>query len=146
MRRYFVLLTVVAAFAAAGAAFADVKQQDSESPALDTGPNCDLTGYKNVSQTFTPAVAIPDNNRTNALIGTLPTVADGSVITDVVFEIAMNHTWMGDVVIRLEYVDCSTQAVLYGTNVICRPRGTNTTANTPCGAGTGVGCSGNFGS
>lgn len=146
MRRYFWILPVVAALSVVGVASADIKEQDAESPAAATGPNCDLTGYKSETQVLNPPFAIPDNGRIDVIAGILPTVADGSVITDVVLEVNMNHTWMGDVIVRLEYRDCATGATLYGTNVICRPRGTNVTPNAPCGSGTGVGCSGNLGS
>ena len=96
-------------------------------------------------QAFSPPVTIPDNGAVNVLVGTLPTIADGSVITDVILEVGMAHTWMGDFLVRLEYVDCASGALLYGTNVLCRPRGTNAVGNAPCGTGTGVGCSGNLG-
>src|SRR5262245_18345914 len=105
MRRYFLLLSVLAAFAMVGAANADIKAQDVETPGIDTGPNCDLAGYKSETQNFAPAFAIPDNGRVIVLAGTLPTVADGSVITDVILSVTMNHTWIGDLVLRLEYVN-----------------------------------------
>lgn len=141
MRRYSWMLPAVAALALAGVASADVKVA-TDVPGLATGPNCDLSGYKSETTTLSPPFAIPDNGRVQVQVGgLLPTANDGSVLTDVILEVNMAHTWVGDLVLRLEYVDCATLTPLYGTNVLCRPRGTNTTTNTPCGSGTGVGCS-----
>jgi len=70
---------------------------------------------------------------------------DPSPLRQIVFQIDIDHTWMGDLVLRLEYVDCGTNAVIYGTDLICRPRGTQPTANVPCGTDTERGCSGNLG-
>lgn len=114
-------------------------------PLLGT-PGCDLSDYQSVTQSFAPPFAIPDYNPAGVTVGTLPTLADGRHFTDVILEVSLAHTWVGDLVLRLEYADCESGAPLHGTNVICRPRGTELLAPPPCGAGFGSGCGGNLGS
>ena len=107
---------------------------------------CDLFGYKSDVQVLTPAFAIPDNQPSLSLVGTLATEEDGSEFRAVTLEIGIAHTWMGDLVLRLEYADCDDGTVLYGADVLCRPRGTNLLLPAPCGGGSSAGCSGNLGS
>ena len=69
------------------------------------------------------------------------------MFVDIILEVMnFNHTWMGDVVLRLEYADCAT-----GTGALRHQRGLPSARNQrhdqrACGNGTGIGCSGNFGS
>lgn len=70
--------------------------------------------------------------------------ADGPM-RQLAIELEINHTWIGDLVVRLEYYDCTTGVVLQGTDLICRPRGFEDQDNVPCGTSTGFGCSGNLG-
>ena len=70
--------------------------------------------------------------------------ADGP-LRQLAIELEINHTWIGDLVVRLEYTDCVTGEVLYGTNLICRPRGVDDEGEVPCGTTAGFGCDGNLG-
>ena len=91
-----------------------------------------------------PSFAIADF-QTDQVAGTITTVDDHTLIKIVILEIYINHTSIGDLVLRLSYQDCATGKELYGTNLLCRPRGTDEFDNVPCGTGTGFGCDGNLG-
>jgi len=137
-------LLPVAALVLASPAAAE-KPLDLESASLLGGAQCDLSTYKGDSQVLPFAFAIPDNQPSLSLVGTIATQDDGSEFHAVALEVAMAHTWMGDLVLRLEYVDCDDGTLRYGADVLCRPRGTNLLAPAPCGGGSSAGCSGNLG-
>ena len=144
-RSYAAMFGVLALCALALPAFAQPKIAQDETVAPLTGPNCDITGYKVVSEVLPAPFAIPDNDDMLHYVSSLPTAADGDLLTDVIAAVTMRHTWVGDVVLRLEYYDCATGAVFAGTNLLCRARGTNVDTPAPCGIGTGVGASGDLG-
>jgi len=100
--------------------------------------NCDLAGYKSGVQVFTPPVAIPDNNPAGATFGPITIADDGSLIDDVVIDLSIAHTWIGDLVIRVGYDEGCDGAIDVSSTVICRP------GNTGCVSTGGVGCSANF--
>jgi len=117
----------------------------AETRAILGAGGCDLAGYGFVAQAFSPAFGIPDDNRAYATVGELATVAGLDTLRDVVLEVSLAHTWMGDLVLRLEYVDCLSGVPLHGADILCRPRGANLLAPAPCGVGTSAGCGGNLG-
>jgi hypothetical protein len=143
MKRSYLLVLALLAITAVPAFAQKVGQTETTEPG--TGPTCDLSGYKGDSQVFPAPVSIPDNGRVPVQIGQIATLNDGGVITDCIVDLYIAHTWVGDVVATVEYGDCAGGPALAGVNVICRPRGTTTIFAAPCGTGTGVGCSGNFG-
>jgi len=138
-----VLTWLLATLAAANAAAA--KLGDAESPAPLGAPGCDLTGYQMVARTLSPAFLVPDNHHALSAVDELATVANADTLREVTLEVSLAHTWMGDLVLRLEYVDCVSGVPLYGADILCRPRGANLLPPSPCGSGTSAGCSGNLG-
>ena len=143
-RGYAWFLSAIAVMAIAAPAFAQIKIGDPTDPnPPEVNANCDVTGYKSFEQVLNPPVAIPDNIPAGVTVGPINTPADGSNINDVVFEIQLAHTWIGDIVATLLYDSNCDGITDASARVICRPRGTGT-ANVPCGAGLGVGCSSNF--
>ena len=138
--RYFLGLALLA-FTVAPALAAEIKIEDGL-PGLGDGTAsiCDTTGYKqDVSVVYSTPLAIPDNAPAGIYSALVSVPADGSFFTDVTVVANLTHTWIGDVVLQLEYfANCADAAPTASANVICRPGGTL------CGPGTGVGCSSNF--
>lgn len=131
------LLAVLALDSPASAAEKSPGMGALESTAISS---CDLLGYGTLTQTFTPPVAIPDNNQALVQVGSIPTVNDGGTIVDVVFDITIGHTWVGDLLARIEYGNCAGGPPTAASNVICRPRGTGASALSPCGSVSDFGC------
>lgn len=138
------LLTLCALLALTATAWAATKPQDpgeSENGPL-TGPNCDLTGYKSEQRSFpTPGLAVPDNNATGVTTPPIAFAPDGMLIDDVIVDLTMAHTWVGDLRVTLRYDALCDGTIDASATVLCRPRGTGTTTPAPCGTGTGLGCS-----
>lgn len=72
--------------------------------AVGGGIECPLDGYKSYVQTFEPPVDVPDNDPGGVLLGPIPTPPDGSTMLDVVVQLNMSHTWVGDLVACLYYI------------------------------------------
>lgn len=106
-------------------------------------PNdCGIANYKGDVQTFTTPVAIPDNNLAGILVGTIPTVNDGSRFLDVVVSLKMNHTWVGDLVATLTYdADCDGTPDA-SARFICRPgrAACDNTLGSPFGCSSNLSC------
>lgn len=136
-------LVVLALAASAAVAADDVKDELNPTPGVpsDIFPqaNCDLQGYKSEAVTFTPAVAIPDNNAAGVTVGPLIVPDDGSIIADVIIDLQIAHTWIGDIKATVGYDANCDGAIDAQAAFICRPGST-----TGCAAGTLVGCSSNF--
>lgn len=143
--RYGILPLAALSICLASVAFA-AKTGDPESVAPLANPTCSLNGYKVESQTLTPRFDIPDNGRTQLVVGTIPAVgASGEVLIDVMPEVTIAHTWVGDLILQLDYMPCGGGPSMASAKLLCRPRGTGTTIPAPCGTGTGFGASGNLG-
>jgi len=99
--------------------------------------NCDLAGYKAGVQTFPTPVPIPDNNVAGVTVGPIIIADDNSLIDDVVIDLKIAHTWIGDLTVRIGYDENCDGAIDVSSTVICRP------GNATC-TGTAVGCSSNF--
>ncbi len=125
----------------AAPAIADQKFEDELPGVIGVESICDTVALKlDGTLNYSPALAIPDNVDAGVLLGPLAVANDGTTFLNVVFSINMAHTWIGDIVARLDYYeDCESPNPSASANVICRP-GSNA-----CGpAGTTVGCSSNF--
>ena len=139
------LAACAALLALAASALAEDTKQDPEGP--PTSPviaaECDLTEYKLETQAFSPATPIPDavlNVPSSVTFGPIVVPSDGMFIEDVVLELDCSHTWIGDLIVRLDYDEDSNGTIDLSTTVICRPGRTGN-----CGpGGTGVGCGSNF--
>ncbi len=142
--RYGMFSLVALSLCLAGTAFAN-KVAGPESSAELANPTCDQNGYKVESQIFSAPVNIADNGQAFAVIGTIPTPNDGDVLLDVMVEATMAHTWVGDLIMKVDYVLCGSSTPLASATLLCRPRGTNALVPAPCGTGTGFGASGNLG-
>jgi hypothetical protein len=124
----------------AGPAFADSKIYDDLPPGETIASICDTVALKEDGRlTYSPPIAIPDNAPAGVLLGPLAVPNDNTTFINVVLALNMAHTWIGDIVARLDYYeDCAQAAPSASVNVICRP------GSVQCGPGTGVGCSNNF--
>ncbi|MFN8179359.1 MAG: proprotein convertase P-domain-containing protein [bacterium] len=90
---------------------------------------CPLDNYK--GQKYVAQVTVPDNNPAGVNIGPIVFPPDGSAITDVVADLQMTHTWVGDLIVRLTHIGPGgTQSV----DLLNRPGVPNST----------VGCSGDL--
>lgn len=122
-------------------AYADSKFEDNMPPGETGEAICDTVALKlDGTVAHSPALAIPDNLPAGVSSGPLNVPNDGTTFVNVVLALSMAHTWIGDIVVRLDYyADCASPAPTASANVICRP-GSNA-----CGpSGTLVGCSSNF--
>jgi hypothetical protein len=138
----FRLVVCAVSIALAPPAFAADEKEGSEGPptAPEVASNCDLTDYKSAMQAFAPPDTVPDNNAAGETFGPIVVPSDGMFIEDIVLELDCKTTWLGDIIVRLDYDENSDGAIDVSTTVICRPGRTGA-----CGqAGTGVGCGSDF--
>jgi hypothetical protein len=115
-------------------------------PARSATPEpCNLETFKALTQAFPQPIPIPDQQPSGVTVGPILSNAHpGELISDVVLEVKMNHTWVGDLRIRLDYdITCDGSPDAFAM-VLCRPRGTTATTPSPCGPGIGFGCSGDL--
>lgn len=63
---------------------------------------CPITEYKGGE--FIANVAIPDNSPAGITVGPISFGDDGSFIDDVVVDLAITHTWVGDLIVTLTHV------------------------------------------
>lgn len=121
-------------------AYADSKFEDNFPPGETAESVCDTVALKlDGTLTYSPAIGIPDNIAAGVTVGPLNVPDDGTTFVNVVLALRIAHTWIGDIVARLEYYqDCASPAPTASANVICRP------GSAQCGPGAGVGCSSNF--
>jgi hypothetical protein len=122
MRSCFIALAVLALLAN-GTAMAnsptskDVVLPDPGTPA--DGPGCSTTDYK--SYTRTDGRSIPDNTAAGILSGPL-TITDTDAVVDMVVDVSMSHTWVGDLTVNLYYDDeCNGPADDTPISLLCRP-------------------------
>ena len=121
------------------------KDDGNIGPGAGGTPECDITGYKTERIAYPAPIAIPDNNPAGIRLGPIFMPPDGDIVNDVVLELNMGHTWVGDLVMDLIYdPDCSGPAGDIAARVLCRPRGPNAVPGPPCGAVGGVGCAGDL--
>jgi len=147
-RSYSTIWATLAILAlAASSAWAEEVKVDNSAP---SGPgngvqaNCNLTGYKSEFQQLA-GIGVPDNNAAGITVGPIVVPADGSLIADVIIDLSMTHSWVGDVIVAIGYDELCDGAVDAQSIVMCRPRGTQVAANAPCGAATtGFGCAGDL--
>lgn len=63
---------------------------------------CPIDTYKGAE--FVANVAIPDNSAAGITVGPIVFPDDGSFINDVVVDLAIAHTWVGDLVVTLTHI------------------------------------------
>lgn len=134
-------LLCVAVLAFGAVAADDVKYEDVPTPGepsdITPAANCDLTGYKLGEQTFPTPVPIPDNQAVGVTVGPIVIADDGTLIADVIIDLNLAHTWIGDITATVGYDANCDGAIDVSSVIICRP------GSTLC-SGTAVGCSSNF--
>lgn len=64
---------------------------------------CPLDGYKGLK--LGSNVPIPDNDPTGVTVGPLQFFPDGTVILDLIVDLGIDHTWVGDLIVRLTHID-----------------------------------------
>ncbi len=96
----------------------DVRKVDGDAPTLVAGREaCVTAGYDYYH--WDTSTAIPDDNPVGVLIGPLATTP-GSAILDVILYVNMSHTFIGDLIIGLQYdADCDGIPETLG-GVLCR--------------------------
>lgn len=136
--------TVIAVWLAASSARA-MEKTPEETPSVPALlPACDLTGFEAVGQVLEPPVAIPDHDPAGITFGPLTVPAGPGFISSIVLQARMQHTWVGDLRIRLGYDETCDATIDAQAIVLCRPRGVTATTPAPCGPGVGFGCSGDL--
>ncbi|MGH7724137.1 MAG: hypothetical protein ACREOU_01785 [Candidatus Eiseniibacteriota bacterium] len=135
----FAALVVVAV---APSAFAETKVPNDIPVGPETGPNCDVEGYKVERQVFPTPVPIPDAVPAGVVVGPIFLPEDGDIIVDTIIDLRMSHTWIGDIIAAVGYdPDCDGPAGFIVADLLCRPRGTSASSPPPCGTVAGFGCS-----
>jgi hypothetical protein len=146
--RYGIVLRLLACTALLMLATSAFAQKVSEETPPDQGPaaNCDLTGYKSVSVTYSPAISVPDNNPAGVTTPPLALPDDGDIIADLVVNVGLTSTWVGDLVATLTYdPDCNPATPgSVASTFLCRPRGTAAGSPAPCGTTATAGCLGDL--
>jgi len=128
----------------ATAAWAEEVKEVNDTPDEGITANCDLTNYKHETASGLQ-VSVPDNNAAGVILGPLVLPPDGLNILDVVIDLRMTHTWVGDLIVVVGYDATCDGSIDAQSVLLCRPRGTGLTTPAPCGTGTGFGCSGDLG-
>ena len=79
---------------------------------------CPLTGYKSAIMTGNFPIA----DLGSVTVGPLPTPPDGSFISDVIVDLQIQHTWVGDLIASVSWDDdCNPATPSIGpVNVLCR--------------------------
>ena len=109
----------------------------------EAGPNCDITGYKSFE--IVGQFPIPDGVAAGITIGPVLTPADGDIINDVIIDLRVQHTWVGDLIATVSYdPDCGGPLAAVSSRFLCRQRGTSAASPPPCGTLAGFGCSGDL--
>jgi hypothetical protein len=137
MRAIVCLLAALFLLSSLGvAAERDPRKVDNASPVLTASRvDCDESGYTCYGDI--PDVAIPDNDPDGIWIGPMYT-GPGYTIQDVILDLEMHHTWVGDLIIEVWYdVDCDDIPDIEG-GVLCRPGLEGCPTDGCCG------CSGDF--
>ena len=137
------LITTGALLALAAVACADVKTQDPGESQIGplTGPTCDLTGYKSQQFVFNPPLPVPDATPTGITTPPISFPPDGMIIDDVIVDLNMVHTWVGDLIVTVQYDLGCDGTIDRSATLLCRPRGTAAVSPPPCGTATGTfGC------
>lgn len=134
-------LTMLFVGASAMSAFADkIPSQGPPTNPTDSPGTCPTDGYKSISS---PALnlAIPDGSPAGVTTPPLQLPPDGSTILDVVVDLGISHTWIGDLNVQLTYDhDCSAGTAPFGpVSLMCRQQLAGCPVDMCCG------CSGDLG-
>jgi len=99
--------------------------------------DCPTDGYKPYTGSGGP---IPDGDPAGVTFGPVPVPDDGTSFIDVVVDVEMSHTWVGDINVDLSYdLDCDGQPETTA-RLVCRPGQANCDP-----AGSTFGCNGDLG-
>jgi hypothetical protein len=143
-----IVVVALACVLGAGVAHSAPKIEDGGPPVIMVGPNCDSTDYKGEQRQFVPPLSIPDNNPVGILTPPIVLPADGDIINDVIIQLNLSHTWIGDLIVTVTYdQDCDGPLGPVSSTLICRPdvSGDPTMTPFPCGDDPGaVGCGSNL--
>jgi len=150
LARILALAACVLALASA-ASYAQVgpihggKVEDNGLPVTMIGPDCDVTAYKGEERQFSPPLDIPDSNPAGVTTPPIVIPADGDNIDDVIVKLLASHSWVGDLIVTVNYyVDCNPAVPPVSAVLLCRPDANGDLASTPIPCGTnanGLGCS-----
>jgi len=114
-------LTMLFVGVTAMSALADkVPSQGPPTNPTDSPGQCPVTGYKSVSAVVN--LSIPDGSPVGVTTPPLQLAPDGSTILDVVVDLGITHTWIGDLNVQLTYDhDCSAGTPAFGpVSLMCR--------------------------
>jgi len=114
-------LTMLLVETAAMSALAEKIPNDSPPNPSDTPGECPVVGYKVVTSSVLN-LTIPDGNPAGVTTPPIQFNPDGTTIVDVVAELAIAHTWVGDLNVRLFYDhDCTPGTAPFGpVSLLCR--------------------------
>jgi subtilisin-like proprotein convertase family protein len=114
-------LTMLFVGMSAMSAFAEkTSSQGPPTNPTDNPGQCPVTGYKTASATV--GLSIPDGSPAGVTTPPLSLPADGSTILDVVVDLGITHTWIGDLNVQLTYDhDCAAGTPAFGpVSLMCR--------------------------
>jgi subtilisin-like proprotein convertase family protein len=97
-----------------------VSSQGPPTDPTDSPGQCPTTGYKSVTGTVN--LSIPDGSPAGVTTPPLQLAPDGSTILDVVVDLGITHTWIGDLNVQLTYDhDCAAGTPAFGpVSLMCR--------------------------
>jgi hypothetical protein len=113
-------LTMLFIGATAMSALAEKIPNDTPPNPTDNPGQCPTDGYKSI--TGTTNLGIPDGDPTGVVTPPLTLPDDGSTILDVVVDLGITHTWIGDLNVKLNYDhDCAPGTPAFGpVALMCR--------------------------
>ena len=111
-----------------------------EANRITIASRCDVQGFESGSQTLDAPVSIPDNTPDGVTVGPIGLANNQFLIADVIVDLALSHTWVGDVIATLLYDEDADGDYDVASSVLCRP-GREGACND---YGSGDGCSANL--
>jgi len=114
-------LTMLFVGATAMSAVAEKIPNDNPPNPADAPGQCPTDGYKSVTST-TLNLTVPDASAAGVTTPPLQLAPDGSTILDVVVDLGLTHTWIGDLNVALRYDhDCTPGTPAFGpVSLMCR--------------------------
>lgn len=94
---------------------------DQEAGGVRIASQCAVQGFQSGSQTLDTPASIPDNTAEGITVGPIVLANGEFLVAEVVVDMSLSHTWVGDVIATLLYDQDSDGDYDVASSVLCRP-------------------------